>query len=112
MNADDTLGKIAGMQSIQQSSVRVLRNLLAAQPTSPAKIAFAWQIVAGQPLARHGEPRWSDDGTLRIRPTNATWGRELRAGREVLLERLHELLGRDVITRLVIERDDYARPTR
>jgi hypothetical protein len=105
MEADDTLDRIGPgrMQSLQQTSTAVIRHLLASQPTSAAKIAFAWQLAAGASLARHGAPRWRDDGTLIIRPTNAAWGREFRANRAALVERLHELLGRGVVTRVVIE---------
>jgi len=98
------------MKPLQQASLPVLRRLLAGQPTTAAKIGFAWQVVAGAPLARHGSLDWRDDGVLHIRPTGAVWGRELRANRDVLLERLHELLGRNVVTRLVIDADGAGRP--
>ena len=91
------------MKSLQQTSLLVIRRLLAGQPTSAAKVTFAWQYVAGAPLSRHGTLDWREDGTLRVRATSVTWGRELRANRDVLLERLHEVLGRGVVTRLVIE---------
>lgn len=80
-----------------------ISGLLRRQPTTGPKIAFAWQLAAGASLARHGVPEWTDGGTLRIRSTTEAWRRELRANRHVLLERLHELLGRGVVVRLVIE---------
>jgi predicted nucleic acid-binding Zn ribbon protein len=81
----------------------MLRSLLAGQPTSAAKIAFAWQVVAGAPLARRGQAQWIGDGVLRINAESAAWARELRLSRDVLIERLNEFLGRDVVTRLEID---------
>jgi predicted nucleic acid-binding Zn ribbon protein len=110
MKPDDTLDEIdvpggtrRPMQPLQQTSYTTLRTLLAGQPTSAAKMTFAWQIVAGVSLARHAQPQWIGDGVLRLRAESAAWARELRLSRDVLIERLNELLGRDVITRLEIE---------
>jgi hypothetical protein len=91
------------MQSIAHWSTAALRAVLAAQPTSAGKIAFAWQIAAGPALARNGVPHWSEDGILRIDARDAAWGRELRRARPVIIERLTALLGPDIVRRLVID---------
>lgn len=91
------------MQSLQQTSITVIQEVLRRQPTTGAKIAFAWQLAAGASLARHGVPEWTDGSTLRIRPSTEAWRHELRANRHALLERLHEVLGRGVVARLIIE---------
>ena len=67
------------MNRIQSTAARAYHSLLASQPNTAAKVAFAWQVAAGPALARAGRPRWTD-GTL-----------------------LTELLGADVVRRLVIE---------
>jgi predicted nucleic acid-binding Zn ribbon protein len=90
------------MKSLQDTSWLVVRRMLAGQPTTAAKVTFAWQVAAGAPLARHAVPSWSEDGTLRLRPTAANWAAELRAHRNALAERMRELLGRDVVKKVVI----------
>jgi hypothetical protein len=90
------------MRSLQHTATTVVRRLLADQPTSQAKIAFAWQLAVGAAMARNGTPEWQGNGTLRVRTTSAHWHRELSIGRAVILERLAEILGRGVVTTLVI----------
>jgi hypothetical protein len=90
------------VHSLQQTSMSVVRRLLSEQPTTAAKIAFAWQVAAGATLARNGSPEWRNDGTLRVRAKNATWQRELSLSRGVILERMSEILGRGVVARIVV----------
>jgi hypothetical protein len=90
------------VHSLHQTSMIVVRRLLSEQPTTPAKVAFAWQVAAGAALARNGSPEWRNDGTLRVRARSAAWHRELTLSRGVILERMAEILGRGVVTRIVI----------
>lgn len=92
------------MDALQRAASDALRTLLDSQPTTPAKIAFAWRIAAGAALAKAGEPEWRrDDGVLVIRSASEAWRRELRRASPVLLHRLQELIGPGVVRRLVIE---------
>jgi len=90
------------VHSLQQTSISVVRHLLSEQPTTSAKVAFAWQIAAGAALARNGSPEWRNDGTLRVHAKSAAWHRELAISRGVILERMAEILGRGVVTRIVV----------
>ena len=56
-----------------------LRTLLADQPTTPAKVAFAWQIAAGPALARAATTTGAEDGVLQVRARTAAWRREIGA---------------------------------
>jgi hypothetical protein len=91
------------MEPLQRTATVALRALLDGQPTTPAKVAFAWRIAAGPALARAGTPRWTDDGTLRVRPRDAAWRRELQHARPVVVERMAQLLGPNVVKRLVVD---------
>jgi hypothetical protein len=91
------------MEPIRQSATRALQTLLAGQPTTPAKVAFAWRMAAGPALGRAGIPQWSEGGTLRVRARDAAWLREIRHARPVIAERLAQLLGPDVVRRIVVE---------
>jgi hypothetical protein len=91
------------MEPLQRSATVALRLLLDAQPTSPAKVAFAWHIAAGPALGRAGTPQWSEDGTLRVSARDAAWRRELQHARPIVAERLAQLLGPDVVRKIVVD---------
>ena len=90
------------MEPLSSAAAPALRTLLNQQPTTAAKVAFAWSIVAGPALGRATTPVWSSDGTLYVRARTEVWRTELRRSRPILVERLKSLLGADVIRRLDI----------
>jgi hypothetical protein len=90
------------MESLQQTSTRVLQHLLSAQPTTPGKVLFAWRIAAGPALGRAATTEWSEDGTLRVRARDEAWLREIRRARPIIMERLTQLLGPHVVRKLDI----------
>jgi hypothetical protein len=91
------------MEPLQRSATVALRTLLDGQPTTPEKVAFAWRIAAGPALGRAGTPRWSADGTLRVRPRDAAWRREIQQSRAIVAERLAQLLGSGVVKTIVVD---------
>ena len=91
------------MERLQLTATRMYQELLAQQPTTPAKVVFAWQLAAGPALGRAGTAEWSEDGVLRVRARDEAWLREIRRARPIITERLRGLLGPDVLKRLVIE---------
>ena len=91
------------MESLQKTSTRVLQQLLSVQPTTPGKVLFAWRIAAGPALGRAGTAEWSEDGTLRVRARDAAWLREMRHARPIIMERMTQLLGANVLRKLVLE---------
>ena len=91
------------MESLHNAASHAVRRLLAGQPTTPAKIAFAWKIAAGQAMSRATETALSADGVLVVRARTEAWHREVRVARALLLRRLQDLLGPGVIARLKIE---------
>jgi hypothetical protein len=90
------------MDSLHVTAARALRTLLAEQPASEAKVAFAWQMIAGPAIARAATVSWKD-GTMRVRPSTASWRREIIRARPMLLARLRHILGADTIRALVVE---------
>ena len=91
------------LEALHTSATEALRRLLDTQPTSPAKVTFAWRMAAGPALAKAADTEWRDDGVLVLRAKTPAWLRELRHARPVLAARLAELLGAGVIKRMVIE---------
>ena len=99
------------MKPLNTTAVGALRLLLADQPTSAAKVSFAWQIAAGPALARSATATWHEEGgVLQVRARTAAWCREIRRARPMISERLCHLLGPDVVRRLVIDSDDAPQP--
>lgn len=90
------------MESLHITATHALRLLLDGQPTTPAKVAFAWRMAAGAALARGTEPDWRD-GVLVVRARTEAWRKELRHARPILTARVQELVGPDVVKKIVIE---------
>ena len=88
------------MEPLSSTAAPALRTLLNDQPTSSAKVLFAWTMVAGPALSRATTPVWSSDGTLYLRARTDEWRHELRRSKKVLLDRLTHLLGAGVVRRL------------
>ena len=91
------------MLPLHSASARALQSLLNDQPVTAAKVVFAWQIAAGPAMARATSPIWSGDGVLRVRARDAAWRREVTRARPLIAQRIGQLLGPDVVKRLVIE---------
>jgi len=91
------------MESLNSTASYVLRTILAAQPTTAAKVRFAWTMAAGPTLARAATADWRDDGVLVVRARTESWLRELRRARPVVAERLRQMLGEGVVTKIVFE---------
>jgi hypothetical protein len=90
------------MHPLRDSATEALRDLLTAQPTTAAKVLFAWRMAAGTAMSRAAHAEWTD-GTLRLAPATTAWRKELLRARPVLLERLRHWLGAEVIQAIVIE---------
>jgi hypothetical protein len=91
------------MTPLSTTETFALRQVLQSQPTTTAKVAFAWRMAAGPAFDRATRIDWRPDGTLRVQADGDAWRREVRASRSALLRRLQDLLGADVIARIDIE---------
>jgi Dna[CI] antecedent DciA-like protein len=100
------MGRLGRMEALSLTSVRVLRSMMAAQPTTAAKINFAWHIAAGVSLARAATVACSADGTLQVQAKSAAWGKEIHLARPMILERMTHLLGPDVVRRIKVTTSD------
>lgn len=85
------------MELLDVTATRALRQLLATQPTTPAKVAFAWAIAAGPQLGRAATISWLEDGTLQVLARDEAWRHEISRARSVIADRLSHLLGPDVV---------------
>ena len=90
------------MQSVRDTAPPALRLMLNDQPTTPAKVRFAWQVAAGPAMGRAATIDWSPEGTMTVRARDAAWRREIAHAKPMLLERLRHLLGPNVVRRIVV----------
>jgi predicted nucleic acid-binding Zn ribbon protein len=89
------------MERLDRTAVRAVRQLIADQPLTDKKVAFAWTLAAGPTLARASRVSWSD-GVLRVEASTETWRRELARARPVLIKRIEELLGEGVVRTITV----------
>jgi hypothetical protein len=91
------------MKRLDQTAIVVLKSLLATQPTTAAKVSFAWTIAAGPTLARAATVTWSESGTLRVLARTDAWRQELSRARPLIARRIADLIGADVVRRIAID---------
>jgi predicted nucleic acid-binding Zn ribbon protein len=89
------------LEPLSWTAHNVVRQTLARQPDSEAKVRFAWHLAAGTTTARATQVFWRD-GTLEIVAKSASWHEELVRNRPMLLSRLHAVLGSQVIRHVII----------
>ena len=90
------------LEPIGQILLGGISALLQKTPASPAKIAFAWRVAVGGPLARATTVGFLDNGTLAIRVAEENWQREVRRATPLILDRLNAMLGPGTVTRLAL----------
>jgi len=92
------------MQPIQQFTPSVLAEVIRRQPSSEARTRFAWQIAVGTKLARATSVQLAKR-VLIVSAADPRWVTEIEAARDVVLQRLQDLLGPDAIAKICIERN-------
>ncbi len=91
------------MKRLDQAAIAALKSILETQPTTEAKVSFAWTIAAGPTLARAATVTWSETGTLRVVARTEAWRQELARARPLIARRVADLVGEDVVRRIAID---------
>ena len=65
-----------------------------------ARIQTTWERVAGSAIAAAARPTAERDGTLTLTCSAAVWAQELDLMAPVLLKRLNEALGAELVSKL------------
>ncbi len=85
------------MRPLNTAGPGALATLLRDAPMSTGKLAFAWRAAVGPAIERVTTVRL--DGTvLRVEAGDRHWAREVTRSSSMILARLQNLLGRDVVT--------------
>ena len=91
------------MKRLDQTALTALKSILETQPTTEAKVSFAWTIAAGPALARAATVTWSETGTLHVVARTEAWRQELARARPLIARRVADLVGQDVVRRIAID---------
>jgi predicted nucleic acid-binding Zn ribbon protein len=84
----------------------VLRSVLARQPMSSGKLAFAWRASVGTAIARATRLERRSDDVLLVHPTSPQWRHELETQRELIEARLRTWLGNDFAGLVILSGDE------
>ena len=87
------------MRPIQAFSGGLVAEIIRRQPPSPARTAFAWQLVVGPALARATSVHM-EGTTLHVAAQDERWLREISRAQATIVPRLQELLGKSTITKI------------
>lgn len=91
------------MQPLKSFAGGLIADIVRRQPPSPARTAFAWQLVVGPALARVTSVHI--EGTTlhvaaRVAENDERWLREISRAQATIVPRLQELLGKQTITKI------------
>ena len=89
------------MRALQHALPGVLIDIVRRQPTSPAKVDFAWRTAVGPAMARAARVTLDEAGTLTIEPADAYWRHEIEQSLSLVRSRLETLLG-DAVVRISV----------
>jgi hypothetical protein len=87
------------MVPLQSFSSGVLAEIVRRQPASKERTNFAWQLAAGQAVARATTVDLSD-GVLTVRAVDKRWIQEINRARASVMQKMQQILGPDQITRI------------
>ena len=88
------------MIPINNFGAGVLAEIVRRQPASKERTAFAWQLAVGPALARATTVDLGSNGVLTVRAADQRWLAEVERARDVVLQKMQHLLGRDQVTRI------------
>jgi predicted nucleic acid-binding Zn ribbon protein len=77
-----------------------VRHILRQGAMSPGKLAFAWRLAVGAAIARASEVSLREDGTVDVLAVDPAWRRELKRSHDLVLTRLQDLLGSEIVRRV------------
>jgi predicted nucleic acid-binding Zn ribbon protein len=78
---------------VQRVLPGVLIELVRRQPTTPAKVDFAWRTAVGPGIARASRVSLGEDGVLTVAVDDPHWRREIQHSLPLVRARLERLLG-------------------
>jgi len=93
------------MIAVQRVLPGALIEIVRGQPTTPAKVAFAWRTSVGPAVARASTAALEPDGTLVVTADDGRWCHEIGQSLPLVRSRLELLLG-DALKRIAVRSAD------
>lgn len=91
------------MRPLTHAVPGAVRLLLRDAPLSAGKIELAWRVAVGPALGRATSIAF-EDHVLIVEASTPEWSREVSRSAPVILERMREFLGADVVSRIEVRR--------
>ena len=91
------------MRPLQQAIPGALTEILRAAPLSDGKVAFAWRTAVGPALERVTAVKLVQR-MLIVETANPQWSHEIMRSSPLILRRLQNLLGADVVEKIEVRR--------
>ncbi len=85
------------MQPLATALPDTVRRLLRQGEMSQGKLDFAWRTAVGPAIERASSVRLAANGTVEVCAADVAWRRELRHSQPMILRRLQDLLGAEVV---------------
>jgi len=92
------------MEPVQSLMSSAIARLVRPAPLSPEKVLFAWRAAVGPSVSRVTRVRLASHGVLDVTVEDDRFGDELARSAPMVLGRLQELLGVDIVRRLDVKR--------
>lgn len=92
------------MEPFNRTLPAVLSSLVRTAPLSPGKVAFVWRAIVGLTMARATSVLL--EGDVLLVDASSAWVPAVISATPLILGRLQELLGPDVVRRIQVRRLD------
>ena len=89
------------MRPLASALPGAVSELLRNAPLSPGKVSFAWRAAVGPAVERETSVRL-EGATLIVDAANRQWAREVRRSSSIILKRLQNFLGSDVVSEISV----------
>ena len=80
----------------------MIADVIRRQPSTPGKIAFAWNVAVGPALARATTSVDLRERVLHVTTKDAHWAKEMERAADTILARVRILLGASAVTDLQV----------
>jgi Dna[CI] antecedent, DciA len=96
------------MERIGPVGEGAIASLLSRAPLTREKVAFAWRLAVGPAIARATSVELQ--GTrLDVSVSEGAWAREIRRARDIILQRLRQVLGAHAVSSIELQPADGER---
>ena len=92
------------MEPVHTLMSGAVARLVRPAPLSPEKVLFAWRAAVGHAVARVTRVRFAGLGVIEVIVDDDRFGDELARSAPLVLQRLQELLGVEVASRMDVKR--------